>query len=375
MKISEFKKLENSLKEMDFHNSFSNINKVMFTLSIFGNISSIFLAYFLVEKIIGSAVENNPILTGAASVILLSGLELLKREIFEKFSLQFIKVKNLFNSDVVPLLVVSIGIISLSFYASIKGAKEFSTKSKQIDNQVENSVQIYGDSLRKISISEQKELKTEITNFKSEKEEKDKELTELSGISEPSREQKKRKVFLEKWLTTYPKDLKSMESKVDSINVRTDKKIADFANKVKSKADTKKEENKDNSFFFVFISTLIELIILFGVYFNQYFRFRSFNEFKSKLDKDPNYQKWIKYNGVLELMFNEDTKINDKLPNNKTIFDLSKVAGIPILVKEVSDILKLFISLGIVRSSGNSKYFLKDKITSVEMLKKHFKVD
>ena len=97
MKVSEFKKLESSLKEMDFHNSFKNINKVMFALSVFGNISSIFLAYFLVNKIIGSAVEDNPILTGIASVILLSGLELLKREIFEKFSLQYIKIKNLFS--------------------------------------------------------------------------------------------------------------------------------------------------------------------------------------------------------------------------------------------------------------------------------------
>jgi hypothetical protein len=375
MKVSEFKKLESSLKEMDFHNSFKNINKVMFALSVFGNISSIFLAYFLVNKIIGSAVEDNPILTGIASVILLSGLELLKREIFEKFSLQYIKTKNLFSSDVIPLFIVSVGIVSLSFYASIKGAKEFSTKSKQIDTQVEKSVQIYGDSLRKISQSEQKESKLEISNFKSEKDEKDKELTDLSGISEPSREQKKRKVFLEKWLISYPKDLKLMESKVDSINSRTEKKINDFVTKTQSKATDKKEENKDNSFFFVFISTIIELMILFGVYFNQYFRFRSFSEFKSKLDKDPNYQKWLKYNGVLELLFNEETKINDKLPNNKTIFDLCKVANIPILVKDVSDILKLYISLGIVRSSGNSKYFLKDKPTSIEILKKNFRVD
>jgi hypothetical protein len=375
MKVSEFKKLEDSLKEMDFHNSFKNINKVMFILSIFGNISSIFLAYFLVNKIIGSAVENNPLLSGISSVILLSGLELLKREIFDKFSLQYIKIKNLFSSDVIPLFLVSLTIVSLSFYASIKGAKEFSTKSKQIDTQVENSVQVYADSLRNISLSEQKELKIEISNLKTEKDDKDKELTELSSVSDPSREQKKRKVFLEKWLFSYSKDLKNLESKMDSTTIRTEKKINDYSNKTQAKASDKKEENKDNSFFFVFISSIIELLILFGVYFNQYFKFRSFTEFKSKLDKDPNYQKWVKYNGILELLFNDDTKVNDKLPNNKTIFDLSKVANIPILVKEVSDILKLYASIGIIRSSGNSKYFLKDKNTAIEMLKKHFKVD
>jgi flagellar biosynthesis chaperone FliJ len=375
MKLSDYKKLEESMKEIDFHTNFKNINRVMFVLSIFGHISSIFLAYFLVNKIIGSAVEDNPFLVGIASVILLSGLELLKREIFDKFSLQFIKVKQLFSPDVLPLFLVSIGIVSISFYASIKGAQEFSTKSKQIDTQVESNVETFGDSLRKIAKSEEREYKVELSKIKSEKELKDKELTELSANTEPNRSQMKRKQFLEKWLRDYPVGLQNIESKIDTLNQRTEKKISQYVDKTQLKAKDKKDENKDNSFFFVLISTIIELMILFGVYFNEYFKFRSFNEFKSKLDKDTNYQKWIKYNGVLELLFNDDTKVNDKLPTSKMTFDLAKVAGIPILVKEISDITKLFTSLGIIRSSGNAKYILKDKVTSLEILKKHFKID
>lgn len=375
MKLSDYKKLEESMREIDFHTNFKNINRVMFALSIFGHISSIFLAYFLVNKIIGSAVEDNPVLVGIASVILLSGLELLKREIFDKFSLQFIKVKQLFSSDVLPLFLVSIGIVSISFYASIKGAQEFSTKSKQIDTQVESNVETFGDSLRKIAKNEEREYKIEISKIKSEKELKDKELTELSANTEPNRSQIKRKQFLEKWLRDYPVGLQNIESKIDTLNQRTEKKISQYVDKTQLKAKDKKEENKDNSFFFVLISTIIELMILFGVYFNEYFKFRSFNEFKSKLDKDTNYQKWVKYNGVLELLFNDDTKVNDKLPTSKMTFDLAKVAGIPILAKEISDITKLFTSLGIIRSSGNAKYILKDKVTSLEILKKHFKID
>ena len=173
----------------------------------------------------------------------------------------------------------------------------------------------------------------------------------------------------------YPVGLQNIESKIDTLNQRTEKKISQYVDKTQLKAKDKKEENKDNSFFFVLISTIIELMILFGVYFNEYFKFRSFNEFKSKLDKDTNYQKWVKYNGVLELLFNDDTKVNDKLPTSKMTFDLAKVAGIPILAKEISDITKLFTSLGIIRSSGNAKYILKDKVTSLEILKKHFKID
>jgi hypothetical protein len=104
MNLNEFKKLEESVQEQDFNRSFKNINKVMFFLSIFGHISSIFLAYFLVSKILSGTISNNPILVLISSIILLGGLELLKREIFDKFSLQQIKNKNIFNRDVLPLL-------------------------------------------------------------------------------------------------------------------------------------------------------------------------------------------------------------------------------------------------------------------------------
>ena len=114
MKLSEFKKLEESIKDQDFSKSFKNINKVMFSLSIFGNITSIFLAFFLVSKVLSGAIDN-PILVGVASVILLGGLELLKREIFDKFSLQQIKHNSFYNKDVLPLMITSILIVSLSF--------------------------------------------------------------------------------------------------------------------------------------------------------------------------------------------------------------------------------------------------------------------
>ena len=135
MKLNDFKKLEESIQEQDFNKSFKNINKVMFFLSIFGHLASIFLAYFLVSKILSGAITDNPFLVSIASIILLGGLELLKREIFDKFSLQQIKHKSFTNSDVLPLFLVSLVIVSISFYSSVKGAKEFSNKSKQIDTQ------------------------------------------------------------------------------------------------------------------------------------------------------------------------------------------------------------------------------------------------
>ena len=153
MKFSEFKKLEGSIKEQDFNKSFRNINKVMFTLSIFGHFSSIFLAYFLVSKILSGAITDNILLVSISSIILLGGLELLKREIFDKFSLQHIKYKSFLSKEVLPLMISSLLIVSISFYSSVMGAKEFSTKSKQIDTQTETKLQSYTDSLNNINKS------------------------------------------------------------------------------------------------------------------------------------------------------------------------------------------------------------------------------
>ena len=375
MKLSDFKKLEESIQEQDFNKSFKNINKVMFFLSIFGHISSIFLAYFLVSKILSGAITDNPILVGVASIILLGGLELLKREIFDKFSLQQIKNKSFTNRDVLPLMLVSIVIVSISFYSSIKGAQEFSSKAKQIDTQVQLDVKVYEDSLSKAYNIKIEDINKEIISTKSKIDEKDKEQTSIEANPPLSSQQRNRVKDLKSEKSELKLEVTSLETKVSETEKELEKEISDYEAKVKVDGEDKKDENKSNSFFFVIISTLIELIILAGVYFNEYYKFRSYDEFKKKIERDPNFQKWYNYNSVLDIIYNADTKINDKLPSAKVIQDLCKVNGIILLNKDMADLSKLFSSLGIIRSAGSAKYIAKSKETAQEILKKHFNID
>lgn len=382
MKLSEFKKLEESIKEVDFHTSFKNINKVMFALSLFGHVSSIFLAYFLVFKIIGAAVPDNPILSSVATIILLGGLELLKREIFDKFSIQFIKIKNLFSGDVLPLFFVSLSIVSLSFYASIKGAKEFSSKEKEIQSKVEVSVKTYEDSLSNATKSEIDSIqKKYILPIQSEISQKKTKLDDAREQRDNLTLSNKDRRIAKNTFDEITDEIEKLESKeveylnqCKQIQATLKQNIDNYKLQRDKQAKVEKNENSDNSFFFVLISTLIELVILFGVYFNEYYKFRSYKEFKEKVEGDDNYQKWVNYEKVLDVIFNDDSKVNDRLPTLKLINDLVKVAGIPILSKEINDIIKLFTSIGIIRSSGNAKYLLKDKQVAKEILRKHFKI-
>lgn len=375
MRLDEFKKLSESIDNQDFRTSYKNINTVMLILSIFGHITSVFLAYFLVSKVLSGAIENGEILVTVISIVLLGGLELLKRDFFEKFSFQVLKYKNLFSKDVLPLFITSALIVSMSFYASIKGAQEFSTKSKQIEQVKKDEVSIVSDSLNKESNVKLSEIENEIKGYKKQIADKDVELTTLESSTEPLTYQQKSRV---KYLKKEKDDLKSeiviLDDKSSKIKIEVKEKIESFSKEKSEETVVAKEENEGNSYLFVIISTIIELIILFGVYFNKYYSFRSYSDFKYKIEKDNNYQRWYNYDRLLDVIYTKDLKMNDKLPPVKNMVDVCKMNGIRLAPKDMTDFLKLMTNIGIFKTQGSVRYIQKTKESSLESLREHFNI-
>lgn len=373
MKINEFKKLEEKINGQNFNKGYKNINVVMLLLSVFGHFASIFLAYFALSKVLGGVIENNPVAVFIASIVMLSGLELLKRDIFDKFSIQYLKVKS-FTKDVLPLFVLSLAIIGTSFYASINGAKEFSSKEAVIEQTQKETVNQFSDSLTKVYNVKIAEIESEIKVNKDKIDAKDKEQTELEAIQPPTRSQKSRIKDLKDEKTTLRTDITKLET--DELTVKTElaNKIKEHETTIGTETEDKKKDNSSNSLAFVLISTLIELIILAGVYFNEYYKFRSYKEFRDKLEKDPNYQKWMLYDQILTIVYTEDTKMNQKLPSNKSIIDMCKVNDIIVMPKDITDFLKVTNGLGIIKTSGSSRYVNKQRDLSFEILRKQFNI-
>ncbi len=374
MKISDFKKLEQKINGQNFNQGYKNINMVMLVLSIFGHFASIFLAYFMVSKVLSGAMTDNPVAVFIASVIILSGLELLKRDIFDKFSIQYLKAKA-FTKDVLPLFILSMTIIGISFYSSISGAKEFSSKEDAIEKDKKEVIVQYTDSITKVYSSKTISLETEIKDTKSKLETKDKEQTDLEAIQPPTRAAKSRIKDLKDEKIVLRSDITKLEGDINNINSERDSIIQQKKVEIEAEKNDQKQDNSSNSFAFVLISTLIEIIILAGVYFNEYYKYRSYEDYKKKLEKDPNFQKWVNYNIVIDVIYGPDTKINDKLPSTKTISELCKVNGLILLNKDLTEMNKLFASLGITRSAGSSKYIAKSKQSAQEILKAYFKID
>ena len=373
MKINEFKKLEEKINGQNFNQGYKNINMVMLFLSIFGHFASIFLAYFALSKVLGGVIENNPAVVFIASLVMLGGLELLKRDIFDKFSVQYLKVKA-FTKDVLPLFILSITIIGVSFYASIHGAQEFSSKSDVIEKDKKEIINQFSDSLTKVYNVKIAQIDTEIKSDKSKIDVKDKEQTDLEAIQPPTRSAKQRIKDLKDEKTVLREDIIKLEGDINVVKKELATKIKEHETEVGAETEDKKKDNSSNSLAFVLISTLIELIILAGVYFNEYYKFRSYREFRDKIEKDPNYQKWMLYDQVLDILYTEDTKMNQKLPSNKGIIDMCKVSDIIVLPKDITDFLKVMAGLGIIKVSGSSRYINKQRDLSFEILRKHFNI-
>ena len=98
MKIDDFEKLENKINNQNFHESYKTLNWVMITLSYFGHIASIFLAFFMLSNILLGVMNNKPVVY-VSTVIVLSSIELLKRDIFHKYSILYLKLRA-FTKDV-----------------------------------------------------------------------------------------------------------------------------------------------------------------------------------------------------------------------------------------------------------------------------------
>ena len=140
-------------------------------------------------------------------------------------------------------------------------------------------------------------------------------------------------------------------------------------------ASKKEEDNSSNSFIFVIISSIVELTILAGVYFNKYYQYRIYSEYKVILEKNSGYQKWELADSILNIIYTDDLKIGDKLLSSKTLLDNCRINEVFLSPKEFNDFLKIFSSIGILKPSGSIRHDKKTKEQAIELLKKHYKVE
>ena len=379
MKIKEFEKLDKKINDQNFHESYKTINNVMIGLSYFGHLSSIFLAFFMLSKVLFGVMDNKIVVYGA-TLIMLSSIELLKRDIFQKFSTLYLKLKA-FTKDVLPLFLLSVLIIGISFYSSLKGAAEYSSKTDKIESESKDKLKLDLDSISKPFLlkikskeSEISTLETDLNSLRSQQ----RQLNELALSGELTPIQKK-------LLSSLPRQIKEIEtqnkpyidsknSEINSIKNELKTELKSYEEQHNSETNKKKNDNSKNSIAFIIFSVFIEISILAGVYFKNYYEVRSYREKKAQIEKDPGFQRWKIYTQILEVIYTEDTKMNQKLPSGKNIIEMCKTSGFIILPKDVVEFMKVTTNLGIIKTSGSVRSINKQRETAFESLNKHFNI-
>jgi hypothetical protein len=257
----------------------------------------------------------------------------------------------------------------------LTGAKEFSSKNDVLETEQKLSVSGYVDSLNKLADSKINILNGDISKIKDKDDAKDKEQTTLEGLDKLTAQQKNRVKDLKAERLIYKDDINKLKSEIDSITVKTKRNVDSYTAEVSQSTNKEKDKNSSNSKVFVIISTIIELLILIGIYFNKTYKFKSYDEYKAKFNNDPIFQKWKTNNSIIEVLYINEPKLGDKVLSVNSMKDLCKINNISVNERELADSMKLFTALKIVKVSGNARYLEKDKETAIDILKKHFKIE
>jgi hypothetical protein len=391
MKHEDFKKLKSNIQEKNFFNNYKVFSKLSNFLSYVGNLFSILFAYFFLIEIASSAVlEPTPTIMGlvtAGVILVLFTVELSKRFVFDKFSQSFIKDKFKFKQAESKILgIISIGLIAVSFYFSLNGAQDYADKDDDLRETAQVEVTVYKDSLS--AKYETKIVKFE--NINSTLYKKNNQYDSIIGVYEArylelgtsswqERQEKNRINASIKSKKTEKKDniaeIDKNEIKIKNIKKERDEEIALFESKESKKADATIEKNADNPFIFIMFSTVIEFVILFGVFFINYYQVRSLEEYEIKIKKDPRYKQFNQWNELLSALYNSDTQIGDLLPFKTESMKLLKANALDISGKEYDDAMRMFTHLEILKKKGNKKAIQLEIDEARVKIKDHFKID
>lgn len=377
MKLKQFLKIEKEINQT-FSEKYSGIRSLLYFSSFFGNAMSILLAFFFMSKLLTDSVSfvNSKALIYVISLLILTGLELFKRSLFTKFSIEFVSSKfDLLKREVAMLASASVLIIGLSFYSTLTGAAEFTSKDTIITQNTDQQLKIYSDSVNAEYLIKIKDIEGEIKQKKEKIEKKDEEQTQIQMSQRLNRTQQQRVKDLKDEKSFLKSEVNELSNKISDLKSESDQIVNKYKSEVESKSTNEKEKNSDNSFVFIIISTIVEFLILIGIYFDKHYKWVSYNSYKKKINNDPSYQKWNLYNGVLDCLYNSDTQVGEKVSSMSNLIDICKTNGVLITNRELSDCLKLFTNLKILKLSGSARYISKDKISADESLRENFKID
>lgn len=364
----DYIKLKSDTDKQSYKDEHKITNIGLLAASWLCNAVSIYLAFFFVKNLIANIFTetNDSQFINIIIIVFLSFFELIKRHIFKLFSKEVIRNEfKVFNKKLFTFNFSVLLIVSVSFFLSLSGAKNMMNKDIIITQKTENTINIKTDSLNNYYMNTFiKPLQDENKALNIQND------TYMSATQNQTRMTSK-----------YTNLIEQNNIKINNIVIRIkeyekerDAKLIEFKNNQSAKLTTAKVENNSNVVIFVCISTVLELLIMIGVYFSTYYKFRIKKDYESNILNTPKYVRWKMYNDLAEIIF-EGIDINDCIPSVNEIKEIANINNMRLNNRDIENFGKMMNFIRAIERRSNKRILIMpiDKIQ--ETLKNYYKIN
>jgi len=304
MEFNKYVELRKKIKEKSFEGKNKNLSKWLYRSSYVGNVLSIAFAFFLVFPALNNTISAH-IISGAIgtyssvllSILLLAIFEYIKRILIHNLSFDLVKYKWKIKPAIVGWVIFSMVIIGGSFYLSLSGAKNFASTSSNINITIEHNNKQIIDSLTLLSNNEKN---TYIVNLNGLRE-SNKALREklLNTDDKSSKLRKEYQGIIDKNLI----EINQNETKINDINNTYNARIIELNKGIDISKNENKSNDTNNIILFILLSSFIELLIIIGIYFKEYYELMLYGLNEGKMEKQ--YVKKERYTILLKYLYKE----------------------------------------------------------------------
>ncbi len=369
MEIEKYKSLKTKIRDKSFEINFKSLDKGLFTLSFLGNAGAIFFAFFLLnpalQKTITEHVSGSVFFTVVGmmlAIIILVGVEYVKRNVFRIFSAEFIESSfKLFKGSVFAFLISSIIVFAASFYFSVTGGIQFSKLSEKKNEVIQKTNKSAYDSISKVSENSKLPIIAEINNLR----ESNKTLRAKRDDT-PLNYRSARNEYTQ-LITNNDAIIESKQEEIKQIDGDLKTKITEL--KKAEVSDITKNEDSDFSsiLLFIIISVSSEFLIIVGIYFRELYEHKAFYENEPKLDTI--LKKRVKYEHLLKIVYkNGEVMAEEQVISGNKLVELMKNKGGQYPFNFIKDFYLELTNLNVFRVTNNKRYALVSYDEAKKML-------
>lgn len=325
MDLKKYNELRKKIHTKDFEGKNKDLDYWLYRISFIGNVGSIFFAFFLLFPALQKAILLNlisgnigTILAIIVSIILLLIFEIIKRKLIKNLSFDLVKNKfNVIKASIMGWFIFSLTLIFLSFYLSLNGAKNFASTIKKENVFIENNMQHEIDSVKLIHQQQKLSILADVNKLKEINNELRDKLIETPLNYRTTRNEYQR--IIDKNIEIINQNQKELNSIDDKQNAE----ISTIRDKYSKKIIEKEKESNSNIILFIIISTVIEFLIILGIFFREYYEITLYELNQDRLEKI--YKKRDRYKALLTYIYKEGKMTSgDKIMGTIKLIELIK---------------------------------------------------